>query len=93
MALGTVAGARPGPLPGASGTGAPGTQAQKHVGRQRDKVQPRQTAPGYPSGRPHAPAGEGGMGGVGIGNQTAVDRVGLFSHTTNTHSFYQGNVR
>lgn len=31
VALGAVAGARPGPLPGASGTGAPGSQAQKHV--------------------------------------------------------------
>lgn len=59
MSLGAVAGPRPGPLPGASGTGASGTQAQKHVGRQRDKVEPRQTAPGNPSGRPHATAGGG----------------------------------
>lgn len=63
MALRAVAGPRPGTLPGASGTGASGTQAQKHVSRQRDKVQPRQTAPGNPSGRPHAPAGVDGRSG------------------------------
>lgn len=60
MALRAVVGPRPGTLPGASRTGAPGAQAQKHVSRQRDKVQPRQTAPGDPSGRPHAPAGGDG---------------------------------
>lgn len=56
VALGALAG----PQPGASGTGALGTQAEKDVSRQRDKIQPRQAAPGTPSGRPYAPAGMDG---------------------------------
>lgn len=56
MAVGAVAG----PRQGASGMGALGTQAEEDVSRQRDKIQPRQTAPGDPSGRPYAPAGMDG---------------------------------
>lgn len=87
MALGAVAG----PRQGASGMGALGTQAEKDVSRQRGKIQPRQTAPGNPSGRPYAPAGMDG--GEATTQQWTVGELGvggglfLFSHTYIFFSF------
>lgn len=73
MALGAVAG----PRPGASGMGALGTQAEEDISRQRDKIQPRQTAPGNPSGRPYAPAGMDG--GEATTQQWTVGELGGWS--------------
>lgn len=83
LGAGSVGGAWPGALPGASRAGTPGTQTHKDIGGQRDKVQPRKTARRSPSGRPHTPAGGGEEGGEEGGGQQPDSKgeSGAFTHT------------
>lgn len=85
LGAGSVGGAWPGALPGASRAGTPGTQTHKDIGGQRDKVQPRKTARRSPSGRPHTPAG--GREGRTATRQQRRKR-GLHSHIFSSHTHH-----